>query len=63
MAELDMGEVAVELSNISENIKRRVSFIWCLEGVSSVSSLSGVTVSWLSLPRVPGTSSIFRIAE
>ena len=49
-AELDMGAEPVELCSISENIDRRVSIFWCLEGGSFIFSLGGVTVSWLSLP-------------
>ena len=61
MAELNIGAVAVELSSISDNINKRLSFFWRLdlEGGSPVSSLGEVAVSWLSLPGVPATSSIF----
>ena len=37
-----------------------MSLFWHLEGGSSVSLLGRVAVSWLSLPGVPATSSIFR---
>ena len=63
MAELDIGAVAVELYCFffSENINRRVSFFWCLDlkGGSSFSLLGEVAVSWLSLPGVPVTPSMF----
>ena len=61
MAELDIGAVAVEFSRFSESIDKRVSFFWCLDlkGGSSFSSFGEVAVSWLSLPGVPATYSMF----